>query len=126
MLVSGPGVQSQTLGFQGKNLQDRATEVVAVADGMANSGRQEDKVQGRQAGADNLPRAIAMNVLTLHLSKLRTSHIQIWNVFTSVISFGSGQVYAPWFRASPFAVEDEDRPEKGLGVFGLDGLAGQL
>jgi hypothetical protein len=65
------------LGFQGKNLQDRAAEVVDVADGLANSGRQEDEVRGRQAGADNLPRAIAMNVLTLHLSKLRTSHIQI-------------------------------------------------
>ena len=50
--------------FQGKNLQDRAAEVVDVADGLANSGRQEDEVRGRQAGADNLPRAIAMNVFT--------------------------------------------------------------
>ena len=77
ILVSGAGVQSRTLGFQGKNLQDSVAEVVDVADGLANSGRQEDEVRGRQAGADNLPRAIAMNVLTLHLSKLRTSHIQI-------------------------------------------------
>ena len=77
ILVSGAGVQSRTLGFQGKNLQDRAVEVVDVADGLANSGRQEDEVRGRQAGADNLPREIAMNILALHLSKLRTSHIQI-------------------------------------------------
>ena len=65
ILVSGAGVQSRTLGFQGKNLQDRAAEVVDVADGSANSGRQENEVRGRQAGADNVPRAIAMNVLTL-------------------------------------------------------------
>ena len=73
------------MGFQGKNLQDRAAEVVDVAEGMANSGRQEDEVRGRQAGTDNLPRAIAVNVLTPHLSKLRTSHIQIWNIFASML-----------------------------------------
>ena len=58
MLVSGSGVQSRTLGFQGKNIQDRAAEVVDVADGMANSERREDGVRGRQAGADNLPRQL--------------------------------------------------------------------
>jgi hypothetical protein len=76
-LVSGAGVQSRTLGFQGKNLQERPAEVVDAADGLANSGRQEEGVRGRQAGADNLPRATLMNVLTLRLSKLRTSHIQM-------------------------------------------------
>ena len=54
ILLSGAGVQPRTLGLQGKNLQDRAAEVVDVADGLANSGRQEDEVRGRQAGADNL------------------------------------------------------------------------
>ena len=77
MLVSGAGVQSRPLSFQGKNLQDRVAEVVDVPDGLANSGRQENEFRGRQAGADNLPRAIAMNVLTLQLAKLRTLHIHI-------------------------------------------------
>ena len=75
---SNPGF----LGFQGKNLQDSAAAAVNPADGLANSGRREDEVWGGQAGADNLRRANAMKVLTLHLSKLRTSLIQTISVIS--------------------------------------------
>jgi hypothetical protein len=78
-LVSGAGVQSRTLGFQGKNLQERPAEVVDAADGLANSGRQENEVRGRQAGADNLPRAIAINVLNLPSIEVKNFALDIYS-----------------------------------------------